>query len=68
MKLTTSGVTSHPALRHALEVLGPDLILFAADYPYESVEEAVHFMDTAPISDDDRRKIYQTNAEKVFQL
>jgi 2,3-dihydroxybenzoate decarboxylase len=66
--ITTSGVTSPPALRHALEVLGPDLILFAADYPYESVEEAVYFMDTAPISDGDRGKIYQTNAEKLFKL
>ena len=66
--ITTSGVTSPPALRHALDVLGPDLILFAADYPYESVEEAVNFMDTAPISDGDRRKIYQTNAEKLFKL
>jgi len=66
--ITTSGVTSLPALRHALDVLGPDLILFAADYPYESIEEAVHFMDTAPISDGDRRKIYQTNAEKLFKL
>ena len=39
--ITTSGVASHPALRHALDVLGPERIMFAADYPYESVAEAV---------------------------
>ena len=66
--ITTSGVCSHPALRHALDVLGPNRILFAADYPYESVAEAVGFMDNAPISDEVRRKIYQTNAEKLFKL
>ena len=66
--ITTSGVCSQPALRHALEVLGSDAILFAADYPYESVEEAVDFMDNAPIGEEDRRKIYQTNAEKLFRL
>lgn len=66
--ITTSGVCSHPALRHALDVLGADKVLFAADYPYESVEEAVAFMDSAPIADGDRKKIYQTNAEKLFRL
>ncbi|MEM7117213.1 MAG: amidohydrolase family protein [Chloroflexota bacterium] len=66
--ITTSGVCSHPALRHALDVLGADKVLFAADFPYESVEEAVAFMDSAPINDGDRQKIYQTNAEKLFQL
>ena len=66
--ITTSGVCSHPALRHSLEILGPERIFFAADFPYESVEEAVNFMDTAPISEDDRRKIYQTNSERLFGL
>lgn len=66
--ITTSGVTSHPALQHALAVLGADRILFAADYPYESVEEAVAFMDSAPISNEDKHKIYQSNAEKLFKL
>ena len=65
--ITTSGVASHPALRHALDVLGPDAIMFAADYPYESVEEAVEFMDTAPISEDDRRKIYQNQCRKTAE-
>lgn len=66
--ITTSGVCSPPALRHALDVLGAEAVLFAADYPYESVAEAVDFMDNAPISDEDRLKIYQTNAEKLFNL
>ncbi|MDG2989794.1 amidohydrolase family protein [Candidatus Synechococcus calcipolaris G9] len=66
--ITTSGVCSPPALRHALDVLGSDALLFAADYPYESIEEAVSFLDSVMISDQERRKIYQTNAEKLFRL
>lgn len=66
--ITTSGVCSPPALRHALDVLGSDAVLFAADYPYESVEEAVSFLDNTAISDQDKCKIYQTNAEKLFGL
>ena len=66
--ITTSGVTSHAVLRLVQEVLGAKRILFAADYPYASVEEAVQFMDTAPISDSDRQKIYHNNAEMLFKL
>jgi len=66
--ITTSGVTFMPALRLSLEVLGSERIMFAADYPYESVEEAVDFLDRAQISDDDRARIYWQNAVRVFGL
>ena len=54
--ITISGVTHHGVLRLMHEVLGPDRILFAADYPYEVTEEAVTFMDTAPLTEEDRKK------------
>lgn len=60
--ITTSGVTTNPALRLAIDVLGVDKIQFAGDYPYEDVREGVEFLDNAPISDDERRAIYETNA------
>jgi 2,3-dihydroxybenzoate decarboxylase len=66
--ITTSGVTHHGVLRLMHEVLGPERILFAADYPYESTEEAVTFMDTAPLAEDDRKKIYEQNATKLLRL
>jgi 5-carboxyvanillate decarboxylase len=66
--ITTSGVCSEPALKLSLEVLGADRILFAADYPYESVEEAVSFMDGADLSDDARGRIYWQNAARIFHL
>ena len=66
--ITTSGVMSAPALKLSLDVLGVERIMFAADYPYESVEEGVKFLDTVDISESDRRQIYAGNAERYFKL
>lgn len=66
--ITTSGVMSAPALRLSLEVLGADRIMFAADYPYESVEEGVQFLDTVAITDEEREKIYCSTAQRIFKL
>ena len=57
-----------PALRLSLDVLGVDRILFAADFPYEDDAEAVRFMDGASVTEEERRKIYETNARRVFRL
>ncbi|HTX63966.1 MAG TPA: amidohydrolase family protein, partial [Acidimicrobiales bacterium] len=66
--ITTSGQESHPALGYSIEVLGGDSVLWAIDYPYQPTDSAVAFMDSAPISEEDREKIYHLNAERVFRL
>ncbi|MFC1945661.1 amidohydrolase family protein [Chloroflexota bacterium] len=66
--ITTSGMFGQETLQYVISVLGADKILFAVDYPYELNTEAVHFMDTAPIVDSDREKIYHSNAEKLLKL
>ena len=66
--ITTSGVMSTPALKLSLEVLGEDRIMFAADYPYESVADGVNFLDNVDITEAQRVKIYSGNAERVFGL
>ena len=66
--ITTSGVMSAPALRLCLDVVGAERIMFAADYPYESVEDSVRFMDGVDISSAERQAIYSSNAERVFNL
>jgi predicted TIM-barrel fold metal-dependent hydrolase len=50
-----------------LEV-GSDRILFSSDYPFEGVEEAAVWFDSASISEPDRIKIGRTNALKLFKL
>jgi 2,3-dihydroxybenzoate decarboxylase len=66
--ITTAGVTSMPALRLCLDVLGVERILFAADYPYEDDADAVRFMDSAQVTEEERRQIYETNAVSYFKL
>ncbi|WP_126453216.1 amidohydrolase family protein [Sulfuriflexus mobilis] len=66
--IATSGMHWHPVLMFAHSVIGADRLLFAADYPYESSAEAVRQLDSAPMSDKDKKKIYQTNAESLLKL
>ena len=66
--ITTSGVCFAPALKLSIEVLGAERIMFAADYPYESVEESVAFMDGVDIAEDIRAQIYWKSATRVFRL
>jgi len=66
--VTTSGMFWHPALQCCYSALGADRILFAVDHPYESNEDAVHFLDTASICDPDKEKIYHLNAEMLLGL
>lgn len=66
--LTTSGMNSHENLAFAINLLGSERIMFAIDFPYESSQQSVHFLETAPISERDRENIAYRNAEKVFRI
>ena len=66
--VTNSGVAWAPAIMFSQQVLGVDRVLYAMDYPYQFVAEEVGEMERAQISDADRKKFYQTNAERVFKL
>jgi len=66
--ITTSGVNWVPALKFCIEVLGADRILWAVDYPYQETGEATQWLDDAPISAEDKAKIFHRNAEQVFRL
>lgn len=65
---TTSGMAWEPAILYTQSVVGMDRVLYAMDYPYQFVPEEVKVTDDLPISDADKKKLYQTNAERVFQL
>jgi 5-carboxyvanillate decarboxylase len=65
---TNSGVAWAPMVEFAQKVLGVDQVLYAMDYPYQYQIEEVHAMDALPISYADKKKFFQTNAERVFNL
>jgi 2,3-dihydroxybenzoate decarboxylase len=64
--ITTSGVFSDPPLVAAVDALGPERILFAVDYPYESMEYAVQWIEHAPVDEGNRDLICHGNAERVL--
>jgi 5-carboxyvanillate decarboxylase len=66
--VTTSGMAWEPPVRYCQSVLGMDRVLYAMDYPYQFVPEEVRITDELPISDADKKKLFQTNAEHVFHL
>ncbi len=66
--ITTSGLPWAPAITLAQSVLGMDRVLYAMDYPYQYRVEEVRMTDKFPISAANKKKLFQTNAEKVFSL
>jgi 2,3-dihydroxybenzoate decarboxylase len=45
-----------------------DRVMYAMDYPYQFEPDEVTATDAVPISDADKKKLFQTNAERVFGL
>lgn len=66
--ISTSGIFSDQALINAVLTIGADRILFAVDYPYEAMEPAARWIERAPISELDRRKIAAGNARRLFKM
>jgi len=66
--VTTSGMAWAPVITFVQSVLGMDRVLYAMDYPYQFEPTEVTATDAVPISDFDKKKLFQTNAERVFKL
>lgn len=66
--VTTSGMAWEPAIMFARQVLGADRVLYAMDYPYQYVLDEVAVTDGLPMTDEEKRALYATNAENVFRL
>lgn len=66
--ISTSSQCWPVLLQFLISTMGSDRILFATDYPYESMKQHVDFIESAPISDSDREKICHLNAERLLKL
>ena len=67
VSVTPSGVWSRRYLRWALEVLGPERILFSSDYPYRMTPDggARRFLQDADLNEADRAAIAHGNWERM---
>lgn len=66
--VTTSGMCAAEPLNCTINALGPDRVMFAVDYPFESAEEAAHFIDGAALDAQVRSDICFNNAARYFRL
>lgn len=65
--ITTSGNLSPETLIGSMLAIGIDRILFATDYPIANASIFNTMIEQAPISDNDKQKIFHDNAARVFQ-
>lgn len=65
---TTAGACQTEALLCAIQALGADRVMFSVDYPLEDSAEAARFIETAPLSEQDRDMICWRNAARLLRL
>ena len=66
--VATSGMCSAEPLACTIGALGHDRVMFAADYPFESVEEAAHFIDGVSLDEKVRNDICFNTAARLLKL
>jgi predicted TIM-barrel fold metal-dependent hydrolase len=66
--ITTSGQGWEPSIKFCMEVLGPDRVIYAMDYPYQQSADEVAAYDAFDMSAEHKKMLMQTNAESVFRL
>lgn len=66
--ITPSGFFSDAQLKYAIETVGADRILYAADYPFLIDKATRSFLEKAPISNEDKEKIGYENVECLLRL
>jgi predicted TIM-barrel fold metal-dependent hydrolase len=59
--------TAQPTGFWAIRAIGVDYVMFSADYPHVSVEEASAGFDTSLLSHKDSVKVGRENARRLFR-
>jgi 2,3-dihydroxybenzoate decarboxylase len=66
--ITTSGNFSTPALLCSILEMGVDRVLFSVDWPFVANPPGMEWMETVPLSAEDKAKIYGGNAKRLLKL
>ncbi|HXF34162.1 MAG TPA: amidohydrolase family protein [Candidatus Acidoferrales bacterium] len=66
--ITISGFFTEPPFMAALLAFGVDRILFSVDYPFSTNRAARDFLDSLPVSRNDKLKIAHANADRILHL
>lgn len=63
--VTTSGNYYEPAFMCTLQAMGIDRILLGMDYPYDDPHDSLNFLESLPLPESDKRRIYSENAHQI---
>ena len=66
--ITTSGHFSTPALLCAMLEMGIHRILFSVDWPFVENEPGMRWMETVPLSAEDKEKVFSGNARRILKI
>ncbi len=66
--VTNSGVAWELAIKFAQDFMGVDRVMYAMDYPYQHVVDEVIALDNMLMNAEDKKRFFQTNAERVFKI
>jgi predicted TIM-barrel fold metal-dependent hydrolase len=66
--ITTSGHFHTKTLFAAMELIGPERIMFSVDYPYEQMDSAARWFDDMRLDRVTKFKIGRENANRLFSL
>jgi len=65
---TISGFNFVPPFLNLLLQVGIERIMFSSDYPYSSMSDARSFLESLPLSKNDKEKIAHMNAERLMKF
>ena len=66
--VTLSGMYSAEPMNCAISALGASRVMFSADYPFEDMAEAGHFMDSVVMDEEARADVAHRNATRLFNI
>jgi predicted TIM-barrel fold metal-dependent hydrolase len=66
--ITTSGFFSDPALLCCVMEMGIDRILFSIDYPFVDNKPGAQWLETLPLSAEDKSKLLNGNVKRLLKM
>ena len=66
--ITTSGFFSDPALICCMMEMGIDRILFSIDYPFVDNQPGAKWLETLPLSGEDKEKLLNGNVKRLLKM
>lgn len=68
MYVTSSGINTPEVMEFYIRVLGPDRVMYSADYPFASFEGSDRLLENPSVSPENREKFAHGNAERLLKI